>query len=83
MSHRKEHSPPATKADIAMLMDSLAKMYDANERWKQETIRETSDKFEITVDAIRRDLPPAKSDQIEVLRDRVHRLEVRAGIAGS
>ena len=27
---------PATKQDMAMLMDELGKLYDVNERWKDE-----------------------------------------------
>ena len=30
---------PATKGDITQLMDSIGKLYDANENWKDEIIR--------------------------------------------
>jgi hypothetical protein len=79
MPNSKKESPPATKADIELLMDSIGKLYDATERWKHEIICETTDKFDFAVETMRRDLPAAKSDQIEVLVDRVARLEELIG----
>ena len=80
MSTPKKNSAPATKADIELLMDSLGKLYDANERWKQQIIHETTRKFDLAVETVRREVPPAKSDQIEVLSDRIRRLEHHVGL---
>lgn len=77
---KAKKSPPATKFDIELLMNSVGRLYDANERWKQEIIQETNDKFDFTVETLRRDVPAAKSDQIEVLNDRIHRLEEHCGL---
>jgi hypothetical protein len=34
----KETNPPATKADIDALMDSIGKLYDSNERWMNQIL---------------------------------------------
>lgn len=35
---KKDSQAPATKGDISLLMDSIAKLYDANEGWKNEIL---------------------------------------------
>lgn len=59
-----------------MLMESIGKLYDANERWKNEVKRH----FDVTVEKIRHDLQGANKDQIENLEDRLDRLEKHAGL---
>src|SRR5688572_24220758 len=46
---------PATKDDIQMLMGEIGKLYDANERCKDELKRH----FDFTVETIRHELPGA------------------------
>ncbi len=73
---------PATKSDIKLLMDELGKLYDANERWKDEladktqrgqllAVTETKQHFDLTVEQIRHDLLAANREQIELQRDRI------------
>jgi hypothetical protein len=76
----EKKSAAATKEDIELLMDSLAKQYDAMERWKDDLLKTTSDRFDFAVETIRREVPPAKSDEIASLRDRVRRIEERLGL---
>ena len=78
-----DNQTPSTKADIAALMDSIGKLYDANECWKDEIIRH----FDVTVENIRHDLEGANKDDIELLKDaknrraeRIQRLERHVGI---
>lgn len=92
---KKEHSAPATKADIAGLMDSIGKLYDATESWKDEILGAQArwkddiiQQFKVSVELIRHDLVGANSDRIELLKDRqtdheqrITRLEGRAGIS--
>lgn len=66
-------------------MDSIGKLYDANEGWKDDIIRH----FDVAVEDIRHDLEGANRDEIGVLKDakrdheqRIVRLEQQAGIAG-
>ncbi|MBP7114026.1 MAG: hypothetical protein KBA40_01085 [Candidatus Peribacteraceae bacterium] len=37
---KADDGSPATKQDIGLLMDSIAKLYDANAQWKDEIISE-------------------------------------------
>jgi KaiC/GvpD/RAD55 family RecA-like ATPase len=76
-------SAPATKADIQLIMAELGKLYDANQRWKNEM----KEHFDLTVENIRHDLEGANRDQIDVLKDRstdhqrrIVRLEKLAGL---
>jgi hypothetical protein len=34
----KETNPPATKADIEALMDSIGKLYESNDRWMKQLL---------------------------------------------
>jgi len=79
----EDHTTPVTKADINALMDSIGKLYDANEAWKEEIIRH----FDVVVENIRHDLEGANRDEIEVLKDskasheqRITRLESHVGL---
>jgi len=60
---------PATKTDIAMLMDGMGRYYDKLAElvagYKEETMRH----FDVTVEKIRHDLSGANRDEIELLKD--------------
>src|SRR4051812_42227360 len=47
-------SPPATQADIQMLMQEIGKLYDATERWKDEILEATEGWKEEILEANRR-----------------------------
>ncbi len=73
----------ATKDDIAAIMGELGKIYDANERWKDELKKH----FDLAIEIIRHDLKTAGRDEIEMLKDqlkdnrrRIGRLEVQCGL---
>ena len=79
----KDDQTPATKADITALMDSIGKLYDANERWKEEL----KEDFRLVIEDLRHDVLGARHDKVELLdnrtRDldkRVTRLETRVGL---
>jgi hypothetical protein len=81
-------SPPAMKADIKLLMESIGRLYDANERWKDEVIGaqerwkdEIKRHFDLKVETIRHDLLGANKDRIENHEHRITRLERRTGAA--
>jgi len=76
----KDDTSPATKADIKSLMDSIGRLYDANEKWKDQII----DHFQIVAEDIRHDLKGANHDEIQSLKNtkddherRLQTLEVR------
>lgn len=84
MAKKNDPTAPATKADIALVMNEIGKLYDANQRLKHD-LREH---FDFTVENIRHDLEGANRDHIEMLKDRsndhlhrIKRLEKNAGIA--
>ena len=79
---------PATKLDIRMLMEEIGKLYDANKYWKDEMIEhmrnwkdDTKLYFDSAVENILHDLKGANRDEIEVIKDRVTRLERHTGLA--
>jgi hypothetical protein len=74
---RPKNSPPATKADIKLLMSSIGRLYDANERWKDEVKQH----FDVAVETIRHELVSANRDKVQALVDRVSRLERHTGLA--
>lgn len=90
----EDHTTPATKADINALMDSIGKLYDANEAWKDEILAankgwkdEIIRHFDVVVEDIRHNLEGANRDEIEVLKDskadhekRISRLESHVGL---
>ena len=78
-----------------MLMGQIGRLYDANERWKDEIIgtvdaridgkikaseERTKRHFDVVVEDIRHDLEGANKDEIEVTKDRVTRLEKHTGL---
>ncbi len=67
---------PATKQDIAMLMEQMAHFYDQTHgdmhEWKEQVMFH----FDVAVENIRHDLLGANRDDISNLKDRVTRLEV-------
>lgn len=66
----------ATKEDIAMLMDSNAKMYDAMAGWKDEL----KEHFDVALENVRHDLIGANKDRIEDHEHRLKRLETQTGL---
>ena len=78
----KDDQAPATKADIAALMNSIGTLYDANARWKEELKAD----FRLVIEDLRHDVLGARHDKVESLDERtqsldkrVTRLETRAG----
>jgi hypothetical protein len=86
----KDSKAPATKQDIQMVMTALGKLYDANERRKDEIIGEVDGKidakivaseervkhhFDLAVETIRHDLKGANKDRLADHEDRIVRLE--------
>ena len=78
-----DDTTPATKADIQALMDSIGRLYDANEHWKDEVILS----FSISVEHFRQELIGIHKDTIRLLEDRtkshdgrILRLETRLGV---
>lgn len=74
----------ATKADIAMLMQEMGKLYNANERWKEEL----KSHFDVALEHAKFELLGAHKDKVSMLNDtaldhtrRITRLERHAGIA--
>jgi len=74
---KSDGSPPATKADIDLLMGTLAKLYDANERWKDEL----KEHFDLKIEIMQSELAGAKHDRIENHEDRILRLEEHVAAA--
>jgi hypothetical protein len=64
---------PATKQDILLLMDSIGKLYDANERWKNETVEETSRHFDVKCEELTHDFQGTLKDKISVHDDHLQR----------
>ena len=72
-----------------MLMDELGKLYQANERWKDEILdanekwkEELKQHFDVIAENIRHDLlKGALHDKIEQHDDRILHLEQHAGLA--
>lgn len=85
---KPDDTSPATKADIKMLMDSMGKLFDANELWKNE-LREDSRRMkddmkghvDLTIELLRHDLMDAKKDRVENHEDRLRKLERHTGLA--
>lgn len=85
---------PATKADIRLLMEEMARLYDANQRWKDEILEHvaaaeirTKEHFDVVAENLRHDYAGAfedklgqHTDTIERHEDRLLRLERRAGL---
>ncbi len=70
-------SPPATKADIGMVMTEIGKLYIANEQWKDEIItcvdnkaEETKRHFDVVAEDLKHDFWGIHNDKISVLNDR-------------
>jgi hypothetical protein len=71
-----DQTAPATKEDIQMLLEQFGKMYDVQERWKNELHKdmeiwkeELKDHFDLAVEQIRHELVSANREEIEVLKD--------------
>jgi len=81
-----DSSAPATKADIRMLMDEIGRLYDANQRWKDDILaanprwkNEIIDHFDLLIENIRHDLTSANREEIELLKDARANHETRIG----
>jgi predicted nucleic acid-binding Zn-ribbon protein len=83
-----DDSAPATKNDIAMLMDEIGKLYDANEKWKDEILEanekwkdELKKHFDVIAENIHHDmLKGALNDKVEQHEDRIQNLEQHTGL---
>ena len=79
----KDDQSPATKADVAALMESIGTLYAANERWKEEL----KEDFRLVIEDLRHDVVGIQHDKVEMLDERtrtldkrVARLEVHTGL---
>ncbi len=79
--------PQSSKPDIATILNEIAKLYNAQKKWKQEIIDrqqvwkdEIIRHFDVAVETIRHDLLGADHDEIEGIKDRVTRLERHTGL---
>lgn len=50
----KETNPPATKADIEALMDSIGKLYESNDRWVAQLLKSNERSRDEILESIRR-----------------------------
>lgn len=66
----------ATKQDITLLMNEIGKLYDANERWKEELKLH----FDTVAENLVADFRGALSDKIDQHETRIVRLERHTGI---
>lgn len=78
---KKDPTAPATKADIHMMMGEIGKLYDANERWKEEVKKDVKEHFDVVIENMHHDYKGAHKDDMENLKNRVTRLEEEVGIA--
>ena len=69
-----ENQTPATKADIEALMNSISKLYDANEGWKEEIHTAMGEwkeqiiaQFKLVIEDLRHDFLGAHHDKVELL----------------
>jgi hypothetical protein len=62
---------PATKQDIAMMMDEFGKLRDEIVEWKEEIVHE----FHVVKEDIRHDALGANKDRIENHENRLKRVE--------
>lgn len=68
---------PVTKKDISMLMQEMGRLYDANEKWKEEV----KEHFDLVAENLVHDFLGAHKDDIENIKIRVRRLENHTGLA--
>lgn len=77
-----------------MLMQKMGKLYDANEQWKNEVIDEmdkriltseerTKHHFDVIAENIHREVAGANKDEIEIIKDRVTKLEEHTGLVAA
>ncbi|MSR86682.1 hypothetical protein EXS70_00715 [Candidatus Peribacteria bacterium] len=71
---------PATKQDIALLMDQIGQYYDKTERRIHTMSERLELHFDVAVENIRHDLQSANREEIENIKDRVTRLERKTGL---
>ncbi len=74
---KADDGSPATKQDVGLLMGSIAKLYDANARWKDEIISE----FHVVAEDIRHDVGGVQSDRITAVEHDVLRLKKHTRLA--
>lgn len=68
---------PATKEDVRILMNEMAKLYEANFKWKEEL----KEHFNLVTENQLYDFKGIFSDRTEDHERRIKRLERKAGIA--
>lgn len=79
-SMAKESAAPATKDDIKLLMDEIAKFYQASERWKNELTENVEAKmeawkeeikghFDLVAEQLRSDIVSATREEVAGLKD--------------
>ena len=80
---RHDQSAPATKADIAAIMESIGRLHDANERWKDDIIRH----FDVALENVERDFADIFKDRTQQhhddlgdLKRRVRAIESHLGL---
>ena len=82
----------ATKQDVQLLMQEIGKLYDANQRWKQEVMQNTDDRisaseervmghFDLVAENIKYDFQGAFNDKLVQHERRIIRLERKAGLS--
>ena len=74
MIKKDDDKKAATKGDLKMLEQ---KIFD---RMKTEVVHDIKGHFDLAIETIRYDLLGANKDDIEVVKDRVRRLEVHTGL---
>jgi len=86
---RDDASAPATKQDIALLMEEMRKLYQANERWKDEILeanerweRELMLHFDVIAESLRVDIR-AIGEPLQDHDRRITRLERHTGLVSA
>lgn len=68
---------PATKQDIRLLMDEIGKLYQANEKWKEELKQH----FDVVAENLIHDFRGALNDKIQNHENRIVLLEQQVRLA--
>ena len=81
-----DKTAPATKEDIAMMMDSIGTYYDRMdtrmnnfeekieskmEQWTRELIEQTDHRFQVVAEELRHDLLGIHSDKVDLMNDKL------------
>lgn len=60
----KDTNPPATKADVDAMMDSIEKLYDSNERWMNQLLTANERFRDEILESVRR----SKKEAVEEMK---------------